>query len=319
MEYEKRIQPDFKLLAIGSTDLMPPELKGKQGIIGQVNWFQEVKPGSINFVGFDHDLVKEGDIADDFEYLDHPIQYDLYPEMVIGNEQNRRIVMYGTTKQLSPELLYVSMFEVNKKLQGKALGSEFYKNLNQVAKNAGYKFIAGQHNYPKKAEFFLKSGRYLLCELKTEYLTHFLNLAKEELSSAGICTVQFLQETDIHKMVRPERLNSSVQDKVDLAEKNMQLSHLVDRLNFIYKQFLSKAPKSSQIKVMNNFCEGLLSRIDLKSGGLLKIDANKQGLEKLGQQLEILKNRRYDLLSQLDKRTLEHMVNQAYDLSIKLF
>jgi len=99
------------------------------------------------------------------------------------------------------------------------MGVAFQEHLVNLAKKLGYKFLAGYQNNAEIARFFIKRGRYLLEEIKDELQGEFESIRDQENDETLFYTVKFLNPEDVTRYIKPERIDTSVEDKIRFKEE----------------------------------------------------------------------------------------------------
>lgn len=101
------------------------------------------------------------------------------------------IALSNTT---SPEDLYVSDYQDREEIQGKGVATSFYSRLREVAKSLGFRFITGMNLEEKARNFFIRSGRFSLNQIKTRLRGKFYHNPDNPF-----LTVDFLYREDREK------------------------------------------------------------------------------------------------------------------------
>jgi GNAT superfamily N-acetyltransferase len=218
-----------KLDQLEPQDLVPAEFANIRKVIGQIKVVARKSDGHIDYIITDGGHMTLQQIENRFTYFDKETLAK-YPELKAGKNQYARPLVHGSLSEISPDIIFGGMFETNPALRGKGTGVAFQEHLASLAKKLGYKFLAGYQNDAEIARFFLKRGRYLLEELKDEFQGEFQSLKKQESDETVFCTVKFLNPEDVKKYVKPERVNTNVEDKIEFKEKVITLDNVIHKL-----------------------------------------------------------------------------------------
>jgi len=224
-----------KLNELNPVDLIPPEFANIPTVAGQISIVTRQLAGHIDYIVVDEATMSLNEIEDRFTYLDDG-KLGEYPELERGNNRYARPLVHGSMTEISTDILFNDMLETNPALRGKGAGVAFLKHLEDLARNLGYKFLAGYQNDAKTARFFLKRGRYLLEEIKDELQAEFQALREQEDDGSVFHTISFLNPEDVAKYIKPERIDTDVEDKIEFKEKILTLSNIFYQLSAILKR-----------------------------------------------------------------------------------
>lgn len=139
--------------------------------------------------------------------------YD-FPEIFTSEDRFYRPLIYMSIEELTPEILYVHGLEINLKLRRKGVAQSFYERLEAIAKEKGYKFLAGFQDNEKLASVYLRMGRYFFEEIKPELQKEFKKIVKG-LDVGLFDTIKFLDKSDVERYVRQECLSESIDERMD--------------------------------------------------------------------------------------------------------
>lgn len=240
----------IKLDNLNPEDLVPPALAKISSITGPIKINIKREGNRIEYIITDAEVITPE--YKDFVYLDDRL--DTHEGLKIGENRYARPIAFGTISEISPYILYCEMFETSPFLQGQGIGTTFQKHLAELAKTLGYKFMAGHQNEGKTARFFLNRGRYLLEEIKDEFQGEFNPLSDQEDDETVWCTVELLNPEDITKYIKPERVNTSTEDKINLKNRIEQLGdtlyYLSNILERIEKNSTERGDHANIIRIM---------------------------------------------------------------------
>lgn len=225
-EQEKK---STKLSRLDPQELIPAKLSNIPEIIGSMKIAAHKSDGSIDYVITDNGRMTLRQIEKGFKYLYYK-QLEEYPEIKIGKNLYARPLVHGSISEISPDMLFGGMFETNPVLRGKGAGVAFQEHMADLAKELGYRFLAGYQNDAEIARFFLKRDRYILEEIKDERQAEFQSLRDQENDDTVFYTVKFLRAEDIAQYVRPERIGTDVEDKIEFKQKIQTLGDVFSRL-----------------------------------------------------------------------------------------
>lgn len=222
-------EKSIKLDTLDSRELIPSELANIPGIVGQVRAVVHRPEKEIDYVVADEQQTTLQHIESGFTYFDRE-KLEEYPELALPKKKYSRPLAIGTLREISPDILFGSIFETNPEFRGKGAGVVFQEHIAHLAKKLGFKFYAGYQNDADTARFFLKRGRYLLEEIKDELQKEFEIIRDEGGNDRVFYTIQFLDSDDIAKYVKPERIDTDIEDKIDYKEKKLTLDQIFTRL-----------------------------------------------------------------------------------------
>lgn len=230
---EKKVKAS-KLDGFCSQDLIPPGLEKTLRVVGELQGVVHRQHGHVDFVIKDAAKMTSRQIENGFTYFCNAIED--FPELKLGKDQYSRTLVYGSVREISPDMLYEGLFETNPATSGKGVGVAFQEHLATLAKKLGYKFLASYQNNAEIARFFLNRGRYLLEEIRDELRNEFKTLQDQEDDPEVFFTIKFLNPEDVVKYVRPERLDTDVEDKIEFREKITTLKDIFNRLAKTFKK-----------------------------------------------------------------------------------
>ncbi|MFA5871661.1 MAG: hypothetical protein WC858_02960 [Parcubacteria group bacterium] len=211
-----------KLTKLAPVDLIPADLKNIPGIAGNISAFIKRFPTETSFVITDETIAENMNaLLNGFTHFE---DFDLedFPELALPNGDYRRLIIYGSLRELTPDILFGVILETNPALRGKGAGVAFQEHLANLARNLGYKFLSGCQHTEDLALFFLKRGRYLMEEVKDELRTEFRIIGRQEEEADWeelFFTIKFLNPEDITRYIKPERIDTSVEDKIEFKKK----------------------------------------------------------------------------------------------------
>lgn len=99
--------------------------------------------------------------------------------------------------------IFVHSFILSEELRGRGIGEDFYRNFEELAQVLGFKYLYGVNDHDNIG-FFLKSGRYLLDQVRTERKNLFHPSVVD-----SITTVKFLDQEFEGECVKPEFLRQT--------------------------------------------------------------------------------------------------------------
>lgn len=211
-----------KLAKLAPIDLIPSALKNIPCINGNLNALVRNYSTDIRFVITDEDVAESMDeLLNGFTHFEEPDLED-FPELGLPDGDYRRLIMHGSLRELTPDILFSVILETNPALRGKGVGVAFQEHLANLAKNIDFKFLAGCQHTEELALFFLKRGRYLIEEIKEELQTEFFSIRNQEAGEdikELFFTIKFLNPEDIVKYIKPERIDASAEDKVEYKKE----------------------------------------------------------------------------------------------------
>jgi hypothetical protein len=211
-----------KLDKLAPADLIPANLKDIPGVTGNISAFIRRFPTENSFVITDEVIAENMDaLLSGFTHFEGPDLED-FPELELPNGEYRRLLMHGSLRELTPDILFGVMLEINPTLRGKGIGVAFQEHLANLAKNLDFKFLAGCQHTEDLALFFLKRGRYLIEEIKEELQIEFQSIRSQE-SGEDIeelfFTIKFLNPEDITRYIKPERTDTSAENKIEYKKE----------------------------------------------------------------------------------------------------
>ncbi len=218
-----------KLDQLDPEELVPPELANIPEIAGHIQAVAHKSGSAIDYVIVDEGQMTLRQIAEGFTYFDEE-KLEEYAELSRGKNTYARPLAAGSVRQISPDILFGGIFETNPAFRGKGMGVIFQEHIAVLAKKLGFKFFAGYQNDAETARFFLKRGRYLLEEIRDEFQGELQSIRDQESDEAVFYTVKFLDPEDIAKYVKPERINTDIEDKIEYKEKILTLNNIFSKL-----------------------------------------------------------------------------------------
>jgi len=218
-----------KLDQLNPQELIPAKLANIPQVIGSTKVVTHKSKEGIDYIITDDGQITSNQIKNGFEYFDEE-SLEKYPELRIGKNEYVRPLAHGNIKEISPDILFNGIFETNPALRGKGLGLSFQEHIAELAKKLGYKFLAGYQVNAETARFFLKRGRYLLEEIKDELQPEFQNIMNQGMDETAFHTVKFLTPEDIARYIKPERIGTAVEDKIEFKQKILTLDDVFYKL-----------------------------------------------------------------------------------------
>lgn len=224
-----------KLDKLNPQELIPAEFANIEEITGSVKVLLNKTHGHIDYAIADDGKTSLHKMENDFEFhIETALKESLKSKQ--NKNQYARPLVHGSLIELSPAILYAGIVETNPVLRGKGAGVAFQEQLANVAKNLGFKFLAGYQNDAKTARFFLKRGRYLLEEVKDEKQSEFQPVRDLEGDETVFYTVKFLNPEDITEYIMPERIDTTIEDKLEFKEKILTLHDIFYNVTEILKK-----------------------------------------------------------------------------------
>lgn len=205
-----------QLKLITADSLIPTELINAKGVKPPIITHSYAVPNEVMRMVFtDQERWSSVQVEAYFDFFDRD-DIARFPTLDQVNHKYSRPLLYSSLRELSPEILFEGIIEVNELLRRQGISSGFQRNLEAEAKRVGFRFLTGYQSEDDVAAHFLKRGRYLIDEIKPEHQTQFERVRKIERDrdTAVFYTVKFLNPDDINKYVLPERIGTSVEDKI---------------------------------------------------------------------------------------------------------
>lgn len=170
----------------------------------------------ISFIIRDDAFVGPYDL-DEFVYFreDHLANF---PDMVVDEEMYYRPLVHGSLHELSSKVLFEAMLETNPELHGTGVGVALLEQIAKEAELLGYTYLCGYQNDAETASFFLKRGYVLLEELTEEARGELQVLRDFEDDPEVFYTVFILSPEDRVRMIRPERLHCTSEERIAYKE-----------------------------------------------------------------------------------------------------
>ena len=104
---------------------------------------------------------------------------------------------------------------ITESLRGSGVGAEFQQKFVELLRKMGYRYSYGVNNQ-ENVGFFLKTGRYLLGQLKPDKLTDKLLLTPSSANS-DYTTIRFLDEVMEAEYVQPQFLRGNGRTNVNFS------------------------------------------------------------------------------------------------------
>lgn len=137
-----------------------------------------------------------------------------------------RQIISMRAEELTPDILYLNNIDVDPRLRGGKIAPFFHQRLEGLAKNAGYKFIAGLELHEKLAKLYIQRGSYFIEEIKPEFQKEFEEIIKKADTEpkAAFTTIKFLDQQDIKRYVEPQYLNMSIDERLECNKKKTTMN-----------------------------------------------------------------------------------------------
>lgn len=156
-----------------------------------------------------------------------------FPEMEVGEDSYYRPLVYMDAEELTPNFIFINRLQINFEIRGYRITPFFYKRLEAIAKEAGYRFLAGIQYSEKLAKLYLQMGRYFFEEIKPEFQKEFEKALEHDPEISA--TIKFLDETDVERYVRERYFHIPIDERVEYNEKEKTLNMLLGELEFFLK------------------------------------------------------------------------------------
>jgi len=303
-----------KLNELNPTDLIPSELASIPGIKGQINILSQKTDRSISYVITDAAKMRLDQIEDAFQYFEEN-ELETHPGLKMKGNQYARPLVHGSIREISPDMLFCGIVETHPALRGKGAGVAFQENLAEIAKKLGYKFLTGYQNDPETARFFLNRGRYLVEEVREEFQEEFKALKAQENDESVFYTVKFTNPEDIIKYIKPERIDTDAENKIEFKEKRLALISIFYELSSSFEEMKEKEKDESGldrlITVMTDLNNQLPTKDQHTAPKLSTDDANL--ILKLKVLFQHLKNNSSTIIRELTLTQLEALKKQEED------
>src|SRR5262249_37777975 len=150
----------------------------------------------------------------------------VYPDYTLGQfnistfgDKYRNLILYLSVSPKNESEIYLGMIEINGNFRRKGFGHAILQAIEEVSKESGFKYMTGYHNDSEVAEYFLRRGAYLIDEVKLKMREKFKETLDEEHNTEVIYTVKFFNLDDVPQYIRPERIGTSVESKIEYSEK----------------------------------------------------------------------------------------------------
>lgn len=124
-----------------------------------------------------------------------------------------RPLVYASMRGYVPHILFMKMIEAAPELRGNGIVPDFYKQLEDIARQTGYKFLAGSHIEQELASLYITRGRYLLEEIKPEFQKEFKYL-RDHVQESFI-TIKFLNPLDAEIYINPDCVRETPKKRIE--------------------------------------------------------------------------------------------------------
>jgi hypothetical protein len=161
------------------------------------------------------------------------------------------------------QVLESQHFGIATELRHRGLGQAYYRQLRQVARELGYKYICGYQATDSAVEFFITNGRFFLGEVKADKLKLFEQLGEEAMQTPDATfTVDVLNSDEVALLIKPNRVHitpaTRLTERADQQEFSKTLRSLWRWTNIQSKNFPLGNSKAAELIQLFEEMNGML-------------------------------------------------------------
>lgn len=123
----------------------------------------------------------------------------------VDEENLAEIILHNQTKNPEMPVLKVVDYVDHPEYQGKLVGTSFFRNIEQCARDMGFRFVTGDHYGPREYRFFTKKlGWTPLSSLRPSFWSEIGGSKSDIHLRFNTTTVSFLNDEEREDFLKPD-------------------------------------------------------------------------------------------------------------------